>query len=549
MALPVLLRRLFFISLILCVVVPVSWLLLWNNSVDNKLDINTYAKHHLPQAATTSSTTAKSSVVERSVKKYRPTRPGVLVLYKYKSSINFHLIKTLLQSLRIDFDSFVMSKAALIPKLVHSSSSANAVGIYRFIIIVNAGEFYQDSSISTLFNEYCQQFDAVMILMASLDAKEMHFNRSKLHDYYDKDVSVFSLPSSLCSYDLKLNGANDFVYTADGGYWNVSNVANKTKAFWLYENKFEGTMFGSIPVKPDEMTKRFRVFASVLYCDKTHQRHSLPVVMIDQKAYGNIKKVYFGLPMSVALAKLLFMEILNAFSENSYRLLNLTTRWIQIDIDDIFVAPPGSKLKESDVEAMINAQKQFQSIMNGFQFNLGFCGSYYQKGLMSEKIADKLLVSNAQLFKWFGHTYEHSKPHTMSLSSLYLSFKQNKLFAKKHNLPINPHYAVSPHHSGVYPIHESLYTAWADIWNITVTSTEEYPHLRPDHMRRGFIHNDIMVLPRQTCRLFTHTTNYSHFHGGREEVISFSEGGEVFNTVLYNPVCVQYRSFKNWILL
>jgi hypothetical protein len=79
---------------------------------------------------------------------------------------------------------------------------------------------------------------------------------------------------------------------------------------------------------------------------------------------------------------------------------------------------------------MINAQKQFQSIMNGFQFNLGFCGSYYQKGLMSEKIADKLLVSNAQLFKWFGHTYEHSKPHTMSLSSLYLSFKQNKLFAK-----------------------------------------------------------------------------------------------------------------------
>lgn len=54
-------------------------------------------------------------------------------------------------------------------------------------------------------------------------------------------------------------------------------------------------------------------------------------------------------------------------------------------------------------------------------------------------------------------------------------------------------YAVAPHHSGVYPVHVQLYEAWKQVWSIKVTSTEEYPHLKPARYRRGFIHNGIMV--------------------------------------------------------
>lgn len=54
-------------------------------------------------------------------------------------------------------------------------------------------------------------------------------------------------------------------------------------------------------------------------------------------------------------------------------------------------------------------------------------------------------------------------------------------------------YAVAPHHSGVYPVHVQLYEAWKQVWSIRVTSTEEYPHLKPARYRRGFIHNGIMV--------------------------------------------------------
>lgn len=35
-------------------------------------------------------------------------------------------------------------------------------------------------------------------------------------------------------------------------------------------------------------------------------------------------------------------------------------------------------------------------------------------------------------------------------------------------------YAISPQHSGVFPIHEPLFNAWRSIWNVTVTSTEVF---------------------------------------------------------------------------
>lgn len=103
-------------------------------------------------------------------------------------------------------------------------------------------------------------------------------------------------------------------------------------------------------------------------------------------------------------------------------------------------------------------------------------------------------------------------------------------------IPTDSGYSVSPHHSGVYPAHEVLYQAWKKVWNIRVTSTEEYPHLRPARLRRGFIHRNIMVLPRQTCGLFTHTMFIERYPGGREKLDEAIQGGELFQTIVYNPV-------------
>lgn len=62
-----------------------------------------------------------------------------------------------------------------------------------------------------------------------------------------------------------------------------------------------------------------------------------------------------------------------------------------------------------------------------------------------------------------------------------------------HKLPIQPGYAVAPHHSGVYPVIPALFRAWKRVWNITVTTTEGYPHLFPAWNRRGFVLDNIHV--------------------------------------------------------
>lgn len=72
---------------------------------------------------------------------------------------------------------------------------------------------------------------------------------------------------------------------------------------------------------------------------------------------------------------------------------------------------------------------------------------------------------------------------------------------------------MAPHHSGVYPVHVQLYDAWKKVWNIRVTSTEEYPHLKPARYRRGFIHRNIMV----SCIYDVHITTTLPFY---EELVS-----------------------------
>lgn len=72
---------------------------------------------------------------------------------------------------------------------------------------------------------------------------------------------------------------------------------------------------------------------------------------------------------------------------------------------------------------------------------------------------------------------------------------------QEHGIPTDMGYAVAPHHSGVYPVHVQLYEAWKQVWSIKVTSTEEYPHLKPARYRRGFIHNGIMVGGRAAALL------------------------------------------------
>ncbi|KAL2098442.1 hypothetical protein ACEWY4_007649 [Coilia grayii] len=190
----------------------------------------------------------------------------------------------------------------------------------------------------------------------------------------------------------------------------------------------------------------------------------------------------------------------------------------------------------STLQALIETQQLLRSQISNFTFNLGFSGKFFHTGTGEEDAGDDLLLKYVDEFWWFPHMWSHMQPHLFhNESSLLEQMILNKEFALEHGIPTDMGYAVAPHHSGVYPVHLQLYESWKKAWGIRVTSTEEYPHLKPARHRKGFIHNNIMVLPRQTCGLFTHTIFYKEYPGGPKELDKSIRGGELFLTVLLNP--------------
>ncbi|XP_010573848.1 PREDICTED: bifunctional heparan sulfate N-deacetylase/N-sulfotransferase 4 [Haliaeetus leucocephalus] len=268
-------------------------------------------------------------------------------------------------------------------------------------------------------------------------------------------------------------------------------------------------------------------------------------VIQDLGLHDGIQRVLFGNNLTFWLHKLIFIDAISFLSGKKLTLS--LDRYILVDIDDIFVGKEGTRMNVNDVKALLETQNLLRTQVANFTFNLGFSGKFYHTGTEEEDEGDDLLLRSVDEFWWFPHMWSHMQPHLFhNESSLVEQMILNKEFAREHGIPTGMGYAVAPHHSGVYPVHIQLYEAWKKVWHIRVTSTEEYPHLKPARYRRGFIHNGIMVLPRQTCGLFTHTIFYKEYPGGPQELDKSIRGGELFLTILLNPISIFMTHLSNY---
>ncbi|XP_048485283.1 bifunctional heparan sulfate N-deacetylase/N-sulfotransferase [Plutella xylostella] len=275
------------------------------------------------------------------------------------------------------------------------------------------------------------------------------------------------------------------------------------------------------------------------------ERSPLATVIQDHGRLDGVQRVLFGSGLQFWLHRLLFLDALSYLSHGQLSLS--LERWILVDIDDIFVGERGTRLHVEDVKALLASQAALQRLVPGFRFNLGFSAKYFHRGTAPENCGDDELLKHTHQFNWFCHMWNHQQPHLYSnVTQLEAEMMLNKQFALEHGIPINSSYSVSPHHSGVYPVHEPLYEAWKKVWDVKVTSTEEYPHLRPARLRRGFRHRGVMVLPRQTCGLFTHTLLLERYPGGRQRLDRSIQGGELFQTVINNPINIFMTHMSNY---
>lgn len=271
------------------------------------------------------------------------------------------------------------------------------------------------------------------------------------------------------------------------------------------------------------------------------------LAVIDSGLKDGIVKVVIGGKNSHVLKhwclKLLLLDSLHHLSRGQISLP--LTRYVLVDIDDIFVGT--ARLLPSDVDAMIASQDKLGRIIKNFRYNLGFSGNSFLQGDDSEDEGDKRLVERREKFWWFPHMWKHLQPHRFTnTTELIRRMEMNKNFAETYKISTNNRYAIAPHHSGVYPVHQPLYSAWRDVWDIAVTSTEEYPNLRPAWRRRGFQYHDISVLPRQTCGLYTKNIYYQDYPGGSSKLEESIAGGELFMTLVTNPISIFMSHMPNY---
>ena len=142
--------------------------------------------------------------------------------------------------------------------------------------------------------------------------------------------------------------------------------------------------------------KNYKNFKSILKCE-TNDNKIEDILFLNKIDEINHVFINANSLNDIWLLKPLFYDSLRYLSNGE---INFSLkRYVQIDIDDIFVASSGARMVPEDVYELLKFQKKlstkyFNHNSFKFKFNLGFCGYYYQSGSELEDEADKLLISN-----------------------------------------------------------------------------------------------------------------------------------------------------------
>ena len=507
--------------------------------------------------------------------KYQTRSPArVLLICKTSLSILCQLVQEKLESHRISYKVSVAGKN--IPDLIKSSKGK---GKYVSIFFEEFQSYLSmDKWNREILDKYCRSFDVGIVAFitpqpSSNFSSMKGFKSSHLIDLYGNHTGHLPI-----SFNPRTT-LNEFTVTSyatmlrilKGGRSAVENKPMVGHWVTMTIDKEQQNAQNYIPVvlATNTFGKETKEEAIVLQDQGMHDGiqkvlfsiRRIPQTMNQQSSQGNPKRRKKSDLRKQSLHWIQHVLFLDALGWTSKEKIQLSlTRYMMVDIDDIFTGK--NRLRENEVEAMRKSQQRISKMfdgLSGFQYNLGFSGATFKKGPDLENKdeddkGDEALIRYKDEFTWFPHEWQHMQPHKQdNVTILTNRMVLNRKFANEQGLVVNTGYAVSPHHSGVFPVHEQLYDSWKHVWNISVTSTEEYPHLNPKRNnirlpRRGFIHarTGIRVLPRQTCGLFTKNLYYKEYPNGPEVLEESIQGGELFQTFVNNPVSIFMTHMPNY---
>lgn len=289
--------------------------------------------------------TAKATEAPNSERKRR----AVLLFTEYEKSKFLKKLTIALESQRISYDILVWNNFddsyLSLPRLLDE----NGLQRYSAFIFDNVRIYDKlDLWTKSTIHEFCKHHDIGIVLLCAVDyKKEMDYGQLRSVPLWIK-YSVKGL------YDVELNPKSPILEITKAD--KVFRIRHRVKhtVLWSNHSGFEPISYAYRDDTPVEKDFVFEDTAD----GNSHQgnvyrvnRSKFVTIMYDRGEFDGIKRVFFGGRIdSLWIYRLVFLDALSSLSKGALR--RPLTQWILVDIDDIFLAHKGNRMKKEDVEVI-----------------------------------------------------------------------------------------------------------------------------------------------------------------------------------------------------
>ena len=280
---------------------------------------------------------------------YKKSR-AVLIFTEYEKSRFLKKLSTALESQRISYDILTWNRFddnyLSLPRLT------NELALIRYSAFVfDNVKIYDtlDAWTKSTMHDICKKNDIGIVLLCAIDYK-------READYEQlKSVPLWVKYSIKGLYDVELNPKSPVLeLTKAGQILKVQHRARHT-ALWSNHSSFEPVSFSYRDDTPVDNSFVLEDNAG----GHDHQgnvyrvnRSKFVTVMYDKGEFDGIRRVFFGGRIdSLWMYRMLFLDSLSLLSKGV--ISRPLMQWILVDIDDIFVAHKGTRMKKEDVEVII----------------------------------------------------------------------------------------------------------------------------------------------------------------------------------------------------
>jgi hypothetical protein len=303
----------------------------------------------------------------------------LVITDSYNSNNTIELI-SLFESLRYSYKILLENNLARNAKRISGFLKKNSFSL----IVIDSSELLQNdeySHIKQAIFDLSSYFKIGLIIFFKSTKERIEINQRI--DIQAKDRS----PVDSC----KLGGFNEYKT-----FYRVTKFNDKEDI--LHENfrQIDSTNLVTFS-KYDS-----KCFIPVVSCSSAKTNLEL-ILKTNELSCGFQRTVLIGIDLSHLIISASLLTDFISYASHGILTVNLT-RYIQVDIDDIFVGAKNTRMVPRDVHALINFQENFlnkfyfNSSPYKFKFNLGFSGYYYQSGNFDENKGDELLIGKVEYF-------------------------------------------------------------------------------------------------------------------------------------------------------